>query len=486
MRHDGWITAALALLALAACGVARADDPRAPDPDTQTLTIRGQTYMIWPFDDLRARGFDIPDVAPEDNAFWTYVEALNAFKEVPTDLSPAFDYALETAWPSAAGKALKAYLLEPDNQKALARAREAADGEEFQLYYFGDPNGSVISVLLPSLSAYRMLGKLLIVDGRRLEAEGDYGGAMENYTTAFRMAHQVGGGITLIENLVGISIWAIGDRAVDQLVLRHNLTKEQLEVIQAALEEIAPLQPTALNGVKNERVFGLTIVDEFSANPFNVLRNIQDLTGSGGDGTLARQRESGWGRLEARFGQLVLPDRAIKQHMTNFYDELAARAARPAYDAGWTEFDEGSVIDDIPQWDIMSRMLLPSLSRASILAERCRMQTLMTRVAVALRLYAVDHDGMAPARLSDLGDLVPVDDLIDPFSGGPFVYDHRDGAWRIYSYSENLTDDNGKVGDKPFDLDYVVRFPPPAVEPFESESDEAAGTVETASVQVSN
>jgi hypothetical protein len=118
-------------------------------------------------------------------------------------------------------------------------------------------------------------------------------------------------------------------------------------------------------------------------------------------------------------------------------------------------------------------MLLPSLSRAATLGERLRMQSLATRLVVALRLFANEHDGEAPGRLAELQEYVPADDLIDPFSGKPFVYKQNGPAWMIYSVSEDGVDDGGEQeeGDN-FRPDHVRRFPPTKVEPFAPAAEE--------------
>ena len=448
-----------------------ADDPQASAP--QVITIRGKAMNVWPFEDLRARGFDVPEIPKDENAFWVYLDAVNAYQEVPADVQKAFDYALSTAWPTGHDEKLKEYLLSEDNQRALTLTRQAAARDQCQLYYFGDPRGSIMSVLLPSLSDFRFLGKLLAVDGRRLEEQGDYDLALQNYYTALRMGHHAGGGITLIENLVGVAIWSVGDRAVSQMVLRRDLSAAQLQGILDRLNDLAPSRPTTLTGIRYEKLFGLTMVDEVAAKPFQLIRSINSLSGGNpGYETDANGQQAGWAQLEARFGRLVMPDRTIKQHMTAYYDQLIERSGQPGYLARWAEFNDDQVILAIPNWDVIARMLLPSLSRASTLGERGRMQTLATHLSVALRLYALENGGQAPTRLDQLGDRAPAEDRIDPFSGREFVYDADGAAWSFYSISDNLVDDGGQEGAKPYDLDYVVRFPPAAIEPFVQEDED--------------
>ncbi|UCG17311.1 MAG: hypothetical protein JSV19_04615 [Phycisphaerales bacterium] len=434
-------------------------------PDQEVITIRGEAMMVWPIEDLRRRGYDLPDVPREENAFWTYLEAINAFEDPPKEVREAFDHAFSKGWPTGYDDKLKAHLLDRANQKALSLARQASGMKAFQPCYFGDPSGSVISVLLPSMSPYRHLCKLLVADGRRLEEQGAYDKALANYVAAMRIGHHVESGFTLIEGLVGIACWAVGDKAVCEMALRRDLRPEQLREVHETLTELFPLRPSAIRGVENERLFGLSIVDEVVTRPTKLPQNMAACSTVGGG--VVNKGETGWDRLEARLGRLILPDRTIKRYMEGYYDQLAELARKPVYDRSWRQFDEEAAVMSIPRWTVLPRLLLPSLSRACTIGERCRMQSLATRLAVALRLYATEHKGKPPASLAELHDMIPPGDLIDPFSGSQFVY-KRDGTnWMFYSFSENEADDGGKMEDNPWKFDYVVRVPPPDVEPLE-------------------
>jgi len=431
----------------------------------EVVVLRGQSLNVWPNEDLRRRGVNVVDVPREENAFWTYLEALNAFKDVPEDVQEAFDYAQSKAWPKGNDEKLRAFLLAPENQKALALARRAAAMPKFGPCYFGDPNTSVMSILLPSLAPCRQLCRLLVAEGRRVEEEGAVDLAMNNYTAAMRIGSQVGSGVTLIENLVGVACWTLGDQAVREMVLRRDLPPAQLREVLKTLADLYPKRPTTLPGVRAERIMGTEVVDELVTRPTQLLSAWQGLNGMNGPNFQINNEQDGWDRLEARIGRLVLPDRTVKRHMAGYYDQLAEQARKPAYEAA--KFNEEAALMAIPGWNVLARTLLPSLSRACTLGERCRMASLITRTTVAVRLRALEHDGQPPMRLAELYDLVPEADLVDPFSGREFAYERAANAWMLYSFNENLTDDGGKPGEKVGELDFVVRFPPSEVAPFE-------------------
>ena len=192
MKHYG-IVSGLLLVALSFV--------RASGAEPEIVTIRGERFSVWPTSDLAQRGLDVRDIPRDRNAAWVYIEAINAYEELPHELEEAFAYAHKTAFPAEHAK-LRAFLSTPANRRAMDLARRAAAMEACQMPYFGDPRSSIISILLPNLSGMRRLARLLVADGRRLEAEGQYDAAVDNYLTTMRMGVHGCDGITLIENLV--------------------------------------------------------------------------------------------------------------------------------------------------------------------------------------------------------------------------------------------------------------------------------------------
>ena len=204
-------------------------------------------------------------------------------------------------------------------------------------------------------------------------------------------------------------------------------------------------------------------MDEFVSRPTKTLRNVHNFW----DGLdLHPPGTEGWGALEARIGRLMLPDQTIKKHMSTFYDELIRRSELPAYEADWKGDWEEQLLVSIPKWNVLARTLLPSLARANELAECLRAATQMTRVVAALRLHAARNEAAFPDRLDELTEILGADGLIDPFSGEQYGYRPESQGWVLYSVGENMIDDGGQEGDRPWELDFVCRFPAPKVEPF--------------------
>ncbi|MCH7808486.1 MAG: hypothetical protein IIB60_04620 [Planctomycetes bacterium] len=411
----------------------------------------------------------------EKNAAWVYIEAVNAYVEPPQAVQEAFDYAVQTAWPEGQ-TALAAYLDDPANQLAMETARRASSMERCQMPYFGDANQSIVGMLLPNLSNLRFLGKLMVAQGRRLEAADDFSGAASSYLTAMGLGEHTAQAITLIEGLVGIAVWSLADRALIDMVLRRPLSAKQLGMLEAEFKRRAPRLPSAEVGLRCEGRFGPAMVDELCSRPlhfvgnFTALLNAEDGIFFGSAGPVP---EDGWGRLEQRIGKLIFPDRAIKRHMKGYYDRVVERSVIGAYRATQMDFDdERYLAKKIPQWDILSRALLPSLSRATTLGELCKAELALIRAATAIRRHMLAHEGRPPVNLDELTQRLPQDALIDPFSDRTLVYRQGDGTWMIYSIGEDFIDDGGRTGKRRNVPDIVYRFPPDPLEPFDTPEQE--------------
>ena len=455
------------------CLLAAASTTRAQEPET--VVLRGETMKVWPADDLIARGFDVRVIPREENAAWVYLEAINAYVETPEDLDETFKYTCTHTWLQGA-PALSAYLDEPGNRRAIAITRKAAAMKRCQMPCFGDPRGSVISVLLPNLSHMRFLSKLQVAEGKRLESLGRYEQAIEGYAATLHMGPHVAESFTLIGSLVGIAVWCQGERAIVDLALRRPLSQAQLRKLLAVLDDPAARAPTVERGLVGEREFGPAIVDELVSKPLMFLPNLKGLFSSeyAGEGAyrVNPNPDDGWGRLEKRVGQLIFPDRCMKRHMTGFFDKLIEYYSMSPPEAARFEFDEEDyVLNRIPRWDVVSRMLLPSLARAIALSDRAQTRGALARTIMAIRLYTLRHDGRPPGSLDDLEDMLDPSAMVDPFSGARLIY-HVDGnGWVLYSVGLDLVDDGGENGKRWDDLDIAHRFPPEPIEPLDSEKE---------------
>ena len=125
--------------------------------------------------------------------------------------------------------------------------------------------------------------------------------------------------------------------------------------------------------------------------------------------------------------------------------------------------------DKIPKWDVISRALLPSLSRAILLGERMKTEFAATRTLVALRIHMLENDGRAPASLSEVAKGLPDGAFVDPFGEGPLQYRRTDNGFALYSVGPDHVNGGGKAGKKWEEGDMVWTYPPSPIEPFVSD-----------------
>lgn len=440
--------------------------------DAERIKIRDQWFNVWPAEDLKERGLDVKSLPKNQNAAWLYIEAINVYEDVPTEIGDAFEYAVQKAWPTGQTDLAK-YLERPPNLRAFEWIQKATELKRCQLPYFrSSESDGILSVLLPNLSHMRTLGKLLMADARRLESKGDFAAAIRRYQTIMAMAIHVDQGITLIEALVAQALWAMSDRGVIDMTMRHELSKPQLRAIDEMMAALADDLPTGKRGIKAERVVMMNSLDEFCASPTSFLQLLATAEDFGAT-PAAINRDSGWGALQLRFGRLILPDRVIRKNMTTMFDHVESMFAAGGIRNTAGSFDSHEfVTKEVPAWDYFSRIMVASYDNAAAIGERSRTQMAATRAIVAIRLYQHEHDGSAPARLEDALGKTSRDAVIDPFSGEPLIYRRTSDGWQLYSVSLNLEDDGGIEGESWREADIVWTYPPLPLEPFKDSAEE--------------
>ena len=179
-RYMGWL----------ACGAMTLLPAVTVVGEPSSITIRGDTHQVWPIQLLQERGFDVRVIPEDQNAAGKYLEAVNAYADLPDSLEDAFGHVLAHAWLTDQ-KALADFMKQDGNQRAISLARRASHMEQCQMPYFGDPEGSIISMLLPNLSHLRMLSKTMVVEAKRLEAQGKIDDAIEIYLDVMRMGGHI-------------------------------------------------------------------------------------------------------------------------------------------------------------------------------------------------------------------------------------------------------------------------------------------------------
>jgi hypothetical protein len=109
------------------------------------------------------------------------------------------------------------------------------------------------------------------------------------------------------------------------------------------------------------------------------------------------------------------------------------------------------VVKARPQIHFMANLLMPAFDRYVLQHYRGKTDRRLAATALALRLYAADHDGTYPKSLDALVPGYLPSLPLDPFAAGgrPLLYSAADpSAPVVYSVSENGVDDGGSTVPK--------------------------------------
>jgi hypothetical protein len=296
-----------------------------------------------------------------------------------------------------------------------------------------------IGLLIPDVQVIRGLAVGLQERFRAEIAKGQIDDALSTAKTMFAMARHMSEHPTLIGSLVGIAISAIATGPLEELLEHPDCPN-----LYWALTDLpTPLVPIA-KGMDGERVL--------IASEFHELDAKAPMT----EGQIAKLAE----HIDKVQGddKPLPPEASAKARITKLgKDEAYLRAARQRLaEYGIPEdllatFPAGQVIlldekreyevrrDELmklmrlPYWQIdalippgkparekaLFDLLLPALMKVRQAESRCEQRIALLRHVEALRMYAAEHDGKLPDKLTDVSVPLPV----DPFTGKAFRYE---------------------------------------------------------------
>ncbi len=304
-----------------------------------------------------------------------------------------------------------------------------------------------IGLLLSDVQVLRELATGLQDRFRAEVAAGRIDEALETAKTMFSMARHLSEHPTLIGGLVGN---AVGSLTIGPL--EAMLEQPACPNLYWALTELPePLVPMT-RCLQGERVLSASLFNEFGLDDtrpmpaddvakslarFDKLQVADDQSKPGDspkvrvsarvkDAALvraARQRLADYGipkDLLGRFpdGQVILLDEKREYEIRR--DEVAKLMRLPYW-----QMDALAVAGEATREKALFDVLLPAISKFRRAEARLDQRVALLRHVEALRMYAAEHDGRLPDRMTDVGVPVPA----DPFSGKPFRYErHGDTA----------------------------------------------------------
>jgi len=446
------------------------------------VTCVGLTVRLYSGEPTLSRNYlaelNAPVLAvPEEERAWPlYREAFLATGEFPRydKLDPSDEnWAALTAFAERNREAVRLYWAAA-RKPQLGRVHHAAGGDpesdelswrhkdkpaEFEPASAGpaEENPPFISVLLPELSPLREGSALLVVDAHVAALAGDAERAYEDIETTFRIAEHVSETPFLISDLVAVAILR---RNTD---LIGRLLRDRPELFSD--EQLVELSHR-LAGIRGGGVLRLRLSAERWMFEDLVQRLYSD--DGRGDGRLAAESPELLASLSvadwALFDELMKgPAKLLfvpamsafvadRREMLRKHDELMRAFEAEAQVPLWQR-EESAVEREIVQMraSLTERLryvpimiMMPSLSRASVIAERGTQERDATLAALACELYR-RRTGHWPASLAELAPRYLPAVPLDRFDGQPLRYRMADGYAVIYSVGWDRDDDGGRV-----------------------------------------
>jgi hypothetical protein len=297
-----------------------------------------------------------------------------------------------------------------------------------------------VSTLLPDVQQMRALARALQVRFRTEVAQGRFDDAIRTAKTMLAMSRHLGEHPTVIGNLVGMAIanlamepleemlrqpgcpnlyWALTNLPSPLIPLDKGMDGERLimEVLFRDLNDGAPMSADRLKAFITE--LDALLRDEEPVKSAKGLRAwLNQQTSDEAKVAAARRRLIESGSPEERLrgfpaDQVILLDE--KREFQLRQDDVMKTVRLPVWQA--EALDDATRVKRPPA--LFADGLLPFTRVARRSQARLDRRIALMRYVEALHLYAVEHDGKLPAKLSEIS--VPLPD--DPFTGKPFSYE---------------------------------------------------------------
>lgn len=294
----------------------------------------------------------------------------------------------------------------------------------------------MIDMRVPHLNEQRELANLLHVGALIAHHDGRDGEAVERVRELLFVSRAVGHEPTFVAYLVAFGISSLACDVAVQIAPELKVgsgsgaasPQQVRDVLEDLLDERS-LREAFQRGFAGERVSQLD-----SARPL--------LGGRFGGNNPAGPK----GGLKLYLLRPVFMNdiRVSMEHTTTLRQKSAELPDWPAFAQAVPALP--AVVERQPRRHILSSILLPSLYRGPLAQYRAIAARRLAATALAVRFYAIDHDGRLPAKLQDLVPSYLPAVPHDPLAAGspPLGYVPDAGRPVVYSVGENGIDNGGR------------------------------------------
>lgn len=370
-----------------------------PDDDRWTRAMR--TYL------------ETPGSEADLNALASYVDALAAF-DTRTVLAvhDQVDAILENGW---TGEQPEVTRVIEELRGAIEAVRAGSRRPIVKYPHWSAITKNPIDAPLMDFLQAQMLVKVMLVEARRLEAEGDLDGAIKTYDETLTFATRLGAESYLISKLISRAAQDRILEVLERFLAGARLSEAQYSEIEGFLKGIEAESGSVREGLEAEaEVMEWTLTHlpaSAEAASSDAERRIIEAV-RGNEEEIMRQIGEMWATiLEACSGS---------------YADLLA------LDIDELTYGKHEIL----------RMMIPNVSGARTRELITIAKARLTVIDTALRRHELT-EGAPPPTLASLG--LDARDVTDPFTGEPLHYSVDAGRVLLYSVGPDMTDDGGRT-----------------------------------------
>lgn len=290
-------------------------------------------------------------------------------------------------------------------------------------------------ILLPHLSQYRDLSRVLAAKARQHAAEGDATAAWRAVASGLRFADAAKNEPILISQLVRVAQAGIAIETLQRVAEKVPPPMEVSAEAQNLLASFDNRAPGALAFAGERLIFGEWVWNRSASELSSVL-------------------EEGWWAPNL-YKTLLRPayvrDHAAYLHVMRTWSRKYAES--PSQNG---TVPDDRVMSDVPRYCVFTRMLAPALSKVHEKFGMLEAQTRVTRAGLAAIRYRQEK-GRYPTDVQTLS----VVGLNDPFTGKPLIYRSERNGFVVYSVGLNFRDDGGTESKERGQGDIVWRYEEP-------------------------
>ncbi|MFN0050758.1 MAG: hypothetical protein ACKV0T_01115 [Planctomycetales bacterium] len=403
----------------------------------RTARLAGVPDIPHPFD---VAAFGSVQIAPEENAFTLYSQLRGALSPMPRAAGDQYEATIAEGW-GAAGPELRAWV--EQNRGLLEMFRVACERPDAM---YLQPSNQTLNTIFEEVHGLRELSRLAILEGARLEHEGDDQGAWDCYRMVLQCSRHVGRHGGRVERQVGAALHRL---ATDATLRWCQSAALDPQALRTALQEVRAIYLTSIPDSE-------TLKTEYLV----CLQALGDPELFQGPGGTATQQLMSRNPLTYILGEPELSLRVVKLYWTNIMsgcdlprnlrptaiDTYGLRDCTIALPDGQTASPQ-----EIAAWlrrTTTAAMLFPNCREAVNTTDREVARQMLLKLALSIQRYQREQ-GTLPRSLSDLNADFSGSLPTDLFgSGEPLrfrVEEHPAEGITLWSLGADEVDDEGRV-----------------------------------------